>query len=435
MDDYWIFSAVVTGACICSIMLFKRFRKSSHRLVVGSWNILADGLSMNEFVSLGGDSNTIWKNRRFKIVDTLSKMLKNATFIATQENDHPYWILHHLQKSDPSIRMVYWTKPQSPGKLNTSAWFYITRLYDELCNRSDLKKDGNLNEQDKYKKMNAYLQDKEGLRNELTSDGFTCTLNGEEFVSDRNAKDLYWQAEGIALYYRSDLVSLLNTSDDESIFQCEFQLRNGPIVTIFPMHLLSGEKEKKEIKRVKQLKPILELASNVSNPIFLMDSNTCQLYETGFSLESKDCVSGLIDEFGFNNVISEGTNNQCFKMRHAQGGQPAKFGSLMFDTIDKILIRKDMVGAELQSTYFRKFSPDNREKILSWRVNSSHRDQLKKVCIEDGRSWGPNMEKNSVTAFDEFIGYKTRGIFNQLYPNEGAPSDHPPVLAEIHIHS
>jgi len=433
MEDSWIFGAAIAVAVICLPFILKRLKKSTHRVVVGSWNILADGLSMNEFVSLGGDSNTTWKNRRLKISNTLSKMLEDATFVATQENDHPYWILHQLQKSDPNIRMVYWTKPQKPGKLNTAAWIYITRLYDELCQRSDMKWDENISEQEKFERMNAYLVDKEELRNELTLDGFTCTLNGEEFVSDREADDLYWQAEGLALYYRSDLATLLNTSDDESIFQCEFQLNGGPKITIFPMHLNSGESEAKETRRVKQLQPILKLASNLPNPIILMDSNTCQLYESGFSMDSRDCVSGLIRESGFNNVISEGTNNQCFKMRHAQGKQPSKFGSLMFDTIDKIVIRNDMTGFELdkKSAFFSKFSSDHREKILNWRTNSTCRDQLKKVCI-DGQ-WGPNMEKNSVAAFDEFVGYKTRGVFNQLYPNSSAPSDHPPVLAEIQI--
>merc|ERR1719357_1003552 len=221
---------------------------------------------MNEFVSLGGDSNTIWEIRRHKIVNILSKILKEATLIATQENDHPYWILRHLQKNDPNIRMFFWTKPQKPGKMNTSAYLYISRLYDKLCERSDFTRDENIDVKEQYEQMNAYLQDKEDVRNQLTSEGFTCTLNGEEFLSGEkiNAQDLYWQAEGLALYYRSDLVTLESKVTSEMV-QCEFKLRGGPTLTVFPMHLTSGESEKKEIRRVKELKAILQLASGVSN--------------------------------------------------------------------------------------------------------------------------------------------------------------------------
>ena len=48
--------------------------------------------------------------------------------------------------------------------------------------------------------------------------------------------------------------------------------------------------------------------------------------------------TNVVKEYGFHNIIPT-KGNECFKMRHAKGSQPKKFGNLMFDTIDKILIQ------------------------------------------------------------------------------------------------
>ena len=76
-----------------------------------SWNILADGMSSNEFVTNGGDEvNTLWSSRVPRICSILSKFFEDKVqVIGLQENDHPYSILNELQKSRPEIRCVHLT--------------------------------------------------------------------------------------------------------------------------------------------------------------------------------------------------------------------------------------------------------------------------------------------------------------------------------------
>ena len=66
---------------------------------VATWNILADGLALGEFMTNGGDEVCCWKNRGPKIASGIHALLSsNVAIVATQENDHPYWILEEIKK-------------------------------------------------------------------------------------------------------------------------------------------------------------------------------------------------------------------------------------------------------------------------------------------------------------------------------------------------
>lgn len=85
------------------------------RFTVGTFNILSAGLSEGEFLSEGGDSESIaWPIRKDKIVNVLSKMLKVCDVIVTQENDDFFYILKQIRETTSlNIRGIYCLKTNS----------------------------------------------------------------------------------------------------------------------------------------------------------------------------------------------------------------------------------------------------------------------------------------------------------------------------------
>ena len=97
--------------------------------VIGTFNMLADGLSFGEFLcggSKGDDGTTLWYpsskcsvGRGLRIVNTIVEMFtKGVTILNTQENDHAEWILKQIQYNLPYISMVKILKYDKPGKSN-----------------------------------------------------------------------------------------------------------------------------------------------------------------------------------------------------------------------------------------------------------------------------------------------------------------------------
>lgn len=199
---------------------------------------------------------------------------------------------------------------------------------------------------------------------------------------------------------------------------------------IYPLHLKSGEGLDNAIKRLEILKSMFDNAIHKENPIFIMDSNNSIHYEEKYSPEHK--MSLLIENYGYKNIVPD-KYNECFKMRHGKGNQPSKFYELMFDTIDKILVRSDaMVISEnihgeeqtnkknqQQIFGFVKYNLENYDYLLNLRLNQ--REKFKEWC----------QSKNS-TETDSHLFFDNK-IFHDLYPNTNAPSDHPPITATISL--
>ena len=99
---------------------------------VGMWNMLASGMTMKEFMTLGGDSGSIaWSTRRDGAVATLLEMFEQCDVVVTCENDHFYWILNKLQEKDPQIQGVACIKgPQ--GNLSHNRRLSQRYLWEEL---------------------------------------------------------------------------------------------------------------------------------------------------------------------------------------------------------------------------------------------------------------------------------------------------------------
>ena len=71
------------------------YHSQDDQIIVASWNILADGLSYGEFLTdLGDEQVTKFDGRWNKISLIIKQMFENnVTILATQENDHPSFII------------------------------------------------------------------------------------------------------------------------------------------------------------------------------------------------------------------------------------------------------------------------------------------------------------------------------------------------------
>jgi hypothetical protein len=433
----------------------------------------------NEFITDGGDTvNTLWTSRRSRICQILNQFIQDKVqIIGLQENDHPYFILNELQQFKPEIRCIHLL---AQGANRSADKLRIAAIEDYLNSNDSSFREASSNVgvnrkdfESLYSRVNEWFK-----ANNLTEikKEFTMTSFAEEHDTilqqflKRKPEDLYLANDGLSIYYDSSVLkyigpipcSLMSKTDNPTLFigkilACSFEIRknnafNSPsnavgqeelenskatnmskngtdLLTVICGHLNSGEGVENETRRVEQLRILLKTAKeNDGVPIILIDSNTSDLYRKDIEksgYKNVTLVDSLIHEAGFKNIVPT-KGNQCFKMRHARGSQPNKFGNFMFDTIDKILIRPetcDTFGC-MEIKCPKKFDISMYDEILSWRVDEAKREGLKRLCRD--QAWGDNMEENKTddSKFD-------KNILLQLYPNQNMPSDHPPVGAEI----
>jgi hypothetical protein len=433
---------------------------SSFKLKCISWNILADGMSSNEFMTNGGDKvNTLWASRGFRICHILKKFLQdNVQVIGLQENDHPYFILHELQQFKPEIRCIHLLAKdasRSADKLRLIAIYnYLNENDSTFRNATSNSNKGPQDFDNVYSRINDWY--KTNQLNEIKK-VFTMTSFKEEHSEilqqflKRNPDDLYVVNDGVSIYYDSSVIEYvepspflqMNKTEFPTLFTghdlaCLFKIRNGrsklesnttTFLSVICSHLKSGEGSNNEKRRVESISNILKVAKeNKRASIILLDSNTSDLYRKDIEeLGTNDVsfVDDVIHAAGFKNVIPT-KGNECFKMRHARGTQPNKFGNLMFDTIDKILVKPESCNTFscVQTGWLKTLPDEYYNEVLSWRVDEDKREKLKNLCCD--KTWGDDMNKND-TGDDQF----KKDILLQLYPNKNIPSDHPPVVAEI----
>ena len=161
--------------------------------------------------------------------------------------------------------------------------------------------------------------------------------------------------------------------DIHECIHCEFVTRSeGVLFSVYGAHLKSGEAYASEAKRCGQLEGILRHMQGkgvngdsdgaaapiepVQNPILAMDSNNSLFYEAEYTPAATGAadpvtVSKLLDQYGFRDTLRNQSGLECFKMRHNQGGQPKKFFNIMFDRIDKIVVRKNTISEDCDADY------------------------------------------------------------------------------------
>jgi hypothetical protein len=405
---------------------------------VASFNLLADGLCENEFFTVGSEDNekfTKWENREDKIIAVLQELFeeKICSVIVTQETDHFFRILSKLRaKAGSKICGVYGRGfiPET-GKHSTNF---------EVLKKRNQSKDPT--------QLRTFAEE----CREFTS--VACNFY------EQAPNDVYISDDGIGVFYRSDLLDLrtittpLMTSHAPSIVsdvgisvlnadtcvKCDFLVReNSKALSVYGAHLKSGEDIAQEIVRYEQLQKILQATITDESPVIIMDSNNSAYYEqeyptAGTSVLVKTgslhvsrpfpgTISSLIKEFDMKDLISFQEYNQCLKMRHGNTNQKSKAFHFMFDTIDKILIRSSMAHEITDSRChsFLRYHPDNLEFFRNIRMNAEERNRFHDDCVEN------------VTTTCPIKAFGTSTPFAQLYPNEQACSDHPPVIASFYL--
>jgi hypothetical protein len=444
----------------------------SQLLKVGSFNILADGLSSGEFLCEGGDAvSTEWSARRDKIVSILANMLLTCDAVVTQENDHFTFILEALREThDLPVGGVFGvdlSKPSRARKLKSERQLsknQVTKLPDSTLSE--------------YEICNQHFQSNVYSSDENASFADESPTFGATFASiyHNDTNDLYRSDDGLGIYYRTDRLNLeavhipgrvahlvatpnmtIVTNVDYAV-ACTFQLCTAPttVVTLYGAHLRSGEDVSMEHARCRQLYAILDDAQHRSCPIVAMDSNSSVYYEHAYPfmhipVTSPDCestytpatnaspmhiiggkLSTLIKQYDFVDAVGSAYQhgNECFKMRHGQGGQPSKHYQFIFDAIDKILVpaTTHIVPHEYDRSEFgfTRYDTTVREELTQLRTSAEARGALARQCRGSARVNGTTC---SVEAFG------SEHMLAGLYPNRDAPSDHPPVSCCIVLNS
>lgn len=383
-------------------------------LNVATWNLLSDGLSWNEFLTSVGDERCIvwfdgpqFQGRGQRIADVISELFSNGvSILATQENDHPFWLEKQVQKTHPNIRMVNVRKYDTPHKSNA------------------------------YKFMDRRLRE--------ASADFVAPY--DEFGVHDDTLAVYFDYSVV----RPTRLQYITISEKKGVKTLAAVLSFETKHTHVPFHcivahLKSGEKAGDAAQRVKECTAITTyLADNMSpddNLIFMMDSNSSTMYQSADdSGEENDDVFDHLVDAGFSNLILP-TGFECFKMRHGSGGQPKKFGQLMFDTIDKIAIKGRRITGisnplQLKTfvTYHRRLGLDQIQKLRLLRTDAAKRAELCSMVTSE--QWsdmvGFSYDKgNRVTRPIPDNELLPQSVQRCLYPNTLAPSDHPPVTATI----
>lgn len=432
---------------------------------------MADGLSEKEFFCEGGDpTSTSWVIRRDKVVHVIKSMFASCDVVVTQENDHFFDILNGINDLDRACGGIFAVNVAKPSKASQ------LKARSQLRQWNQMEASAITQEESSYQHCNAVFHSHSMLPGDPQSFQQECSQYGTLFSSlyGCQADDLHQSHDGIGVYYRKDKLHLEDVSlvggvpcqtvsagdavivtNAESFVRCTFQLPSRDnitegsaskrLVTIYGGHLKSGEDVKMEHARCRELFHVLHDAEQCTHPaIIAMDSNNSLLYEQSYPDDTLLTItsnihpgevtttpgklSAVIEQFNYVDAVGPAfqIGNECFKMRHGLGGQPAKQFQLMFDTIDKILVPRCLQVAphvyNRNEFGFQRYDLQHRQEILALRCDADKRAALEQECRNNSNICSTAC---SVEAFG------ADNVLSGLYPNTAAPSDHPPVSCTI----
>ena len=80
-------------------MKFNYLNGGGFNIKIGTWNILADGLSHGEFLSDEGDAEVTRFEKRWPRIGEIcvNMFSEGLDVLSTQENDHPEWLLQYIR--------------------------------------------------------------------------------------------------------------------------------------------------------------------------------------------------------------------------------------------------------------------------------------------------------------------------------------------------
>lgn len=418
------------------------------------WNILARGLSHGEFLCQGGDSQSTVFGKRFpRIVQMMGEMFDNGVaFISSVENDHPEWILERLER--PEIKLLKVLKYPEEKLSNAKK---IAKTNERLGFGQDDLLRQELAERETQNDTLSIYYNSQKLEAVPGKDGklFQQIVVSEGKGKGKGTNDQTWA--GFVIFK---------------------QVCSGKQFVLVNAHLSSGEAVKDSTSRLEECRQLMDHLYQHPRlqeglPIVVtMDSNSSQDYQSVKGCNGDDVLDFFL-EHGLENGVHLETS-QCYKMRHGTGGQPSKFGSLMYDSIDRIFFSesvasfRSLVTDEMSSwkSVHQTLTESQRTNIKEIRQTASRRERLKCLVTGDRDDglfpWSDivGMGKNSETGIKE-VEKKGQKIlvplyngddyagdlplaeksFTELsmeecmalYPNQNNPSDHPPCLCAFSL--
>lgn len=372
-------------------------------LTVATWNMLADGLSKGEFMTMGGDAEvTHWSKRGPRVAAVIKELLmeQNVHIVAIVESDRFHWLLEELRVSSKGLIGGLHMIKVDEMKLKGTTVFRLRPL--------------------------------ENHRTYLTE----CGRFAQEVAAIYGASpnDAFNIDDGHSFFYRTDLVSPVQNQDGctkigEKCFVQEFAWKNvSPSMSfhVVSAHMKSGEGDKENSRRALEAAELAGVLKPLPRAVLCVDSNFSSNYITSTLNEA----ASVMQDQGWVNVVAE-EGNECFKMRHAQGGQPKKFGELFYDGIDKIYCRPCTAKEHvLRLKTFRTALTNDADRLLvrGVRLDKEKRLALKNFVTEE--KWGDDIRERTETEVGDRSPLPLR-ILQQLYPNITSPSDHPVVAADV----
>ena len=337
---------------------------------------------------------------------------------------------------------------------------YMKTFKDQVLNHSNHK---DKNELTNLATQYAKLYGKE-------SDGIYESEDGIAIFYDANSYEIVNAKNNDKPVLDNDYLKVFISTQEVDVFlPVRFKHKKAEITyDIIAAHLSAGESAKDEIKRLKEIAFFHNtIKTNYnSNVVIVMDSNVSRQYLTSYMKDGKLIESeketgkngdneleklsknginqnNIYEYFAaneFNIAIIEGMETEstykCFKMRHAKGGQPKKFGELMYDTIDKCYTSKNLIITEVNvRPEYNKIG--NYHKVIDEiRNDDTLRKALKTFVVNN--EWGDEMRGNDVEGLSNELKLgindgSCKDLFYNLYPNEEAPSDHPAFIFTIEV--
>ena len=417
-----------------------------------------------------GDRKCVWwENRGPRVQAVIEEMMnaRSVDILVTQENDHFWSLLHNARKGSPHIRGVVCVSKLA--ELSNAEEFFMRRRTPD----KNLPVKGAAPDQNAEYARELYSQ----VQFDERYSSYDEEHIPQEFVDRRmDALGIHSVStahgcicpDGLGVFYDSRVMRLLGVHGDYDVIcdgAYEYKDKHGfleflhsPSLTRFLIvvaHLKSGENAKAERKRARQMHHLTCTLNRILLddsrkrgddaqplvPVMLMDSNTNKAYQEVASAEDASIVTvdGVMDIEYLVDVVGE--RAQCVKMRHVQGGQPRKFGELCVDGIDKCIVPERLVGAfhldETPLDTFQCIPEQHHAKLSAIRNDERKREALRQFVID--QQFGDNMRDNcfrSPADTEHPIGISTHELCEallELYPNDRAPSDHPPVVVQCDL--
>ena len=181
----------------------------SFKLKFVSWNVLADGMSSNEFITNGGDEvNVLWASRFPRICRIMQRFFEDGIqVVGLQENDHPYSILKELQMYNPEIKCIHLLSKRAARSADksrlTNIFDYLNRTDEQFRKITDSYTNCNRCFDGVYSRINDWYKSNqlESIRKHFTITSFK-EENAEllQKVLHRSPDDLYVVNDGCTIY-------------------------------------------------------------------------------------------------------------------------------------------------------------------------------------------------------------------------------------------